>query len=80
MFYSHISEAENPPHFCHSCAIVVCLFFFPKAKSSGASGMERYESEFLPSLVRMFLASVESYTNGGYILPLDMIFDRLIDG
>ena len=30
-------------------------------------GMERYESEFLPSLVRMFLSSVESFSSGGEI-------------
>lgn len=31
------------------------------AGEGGARGMERYEYEFLPSLVRMFLSSVESF-------------------
>lgn len=35
-----------------------------KSSESGLSGMQLYESEFLPNLVRMFLASVEGYSDG----------------
>lgn len=39
-------------------------FHAGKAKLNNPSGMELYESQFLPNLVRMFLASVEGFGQG----------------